>query len=161
MWTNLKSIHESTNCLVLTGHLRTLVALTDQEGTNIIDHLYWLKYCWDQLRKFGDKNYRTSETLFKGLIASTLPPSWDQFTNSYIVGQLDEETTDPKKLITSQELIGIIHQEAERHDTRATGSIVFPEQLALVMAAYNIFGFQSCALKVTCTVTCFITWSVT
>ena len=31
----------------------------------------------------------------------------------------------------------------------------------LVMAAYNIFGFQSCALKVTCTVTCFITWSVT
>ena len=30
-----------------------------------------------------------------------------------------------------------------------------------VMAAYNIFGFQSCALKVTCTVTCFITWSVT
>ena len=32
---------------------------------------------------------------------------------------------------------------------------------AAVMAAYNIFGFQSCALKVTCTVTCFITWSVT
>ena len=30
-----------------------------------------------------------------------------------------------------------------------------------VMAAYNIFGFQSCALKVTCTVTCFIMWSVT
>ena len=33
--------------------------------------------------------------------------------------------------------------------------------IELVMAAYNIFGFQSCALKVTCTVTCFITWSVT
>ena len=30
-----------------------------------------------------------------------------------------------------------------------------------VMAAYNIFGFQLCALKVMCTVTCFITWSVT
>ena len=75
MWTNLKSIHESTNRLVLTGHLRALVALTNQEGTNIVDHLYRLKYCWDQLRKFGDKNYRISETLFKGLIASSLPPS--------------------------------------------------------------------------------------
>ena len=134
MWTNLKSIHESTNHLMLTGHLRALVALTNQEGTNIVDHLYRLKYCWDQLRKFGDKNYRISETLFKGLIASSLPPSWDQFTNSYVAGQLDEETTDPKKLITSQEFIGIIHQEAERHDMHALGSIVFPEQLALVQS---------------------------
>ena len=31
----------------------------------------------------------------------------------------------------------------------------------VVMAAYNIFGFQSCALQVMCTVTCFIMWSVT
>ena len=113
MWTNLTSIHASTNCLVLTGHLRALVALSNQEGTNIVDHLYQLKYCWDQLRKFRDKNYCISETLFKGLIASSLPPSWDQFTNPYVVGQLDEETMDPKKLITSQEFIGLICQEVE------------------------------------------------
>ena len=31
----------------------------------------------------------------------------------------------------------------------------------LVMVAYNIFGFQSCALKSHAQVTCFITWSVT
>ena len=63
---------------------------------------------------------------------SSLPPSWDQFTNPYVAGQLDEEMTDPKKLITSQEFIGLIRQEAERRDTRATGTIVFPDQLALV-----------------------------
>ena len=41
-------------------------------------------------------------------------------------------------------------------------TIIAPEgKIVVVMAAYNIFGFQSCALKVTCTVTCFITWSVT
>ena len=75
MWTNLKSIHELTNQLVLTGHPHILVALSNQEGTNIVNHLYWLKYCWDQLWKFGDKNYCISETLFKGLITSSLPPS--------------------------------------------------------------------------------------
>ena len=45
MWTNLKSIYELTNQLMLTSHLCTLVALSNQEGTNIINHLYWLKYC--------------------------------------------------------------------------------------------------------------------
>ena len=128
MWTNLKSIHASTNRLMLTGYLCALVALSNQEGTNIVDHLYWLKYCWDQLQKFRDKNYCISETLFKGLIASSLPPSWDQFTDPYVAGQLDEEMMDPKKLITSQEFIGLICQEVERRDTRAMGTIVFLDQ---------------------------------
>ena len=39
---------------------------------------------------------------------------------------------DPKKLITSQEFIGIIWQEAEHQDTYASGTIVFPDQLALI-----------------------------
>ena len=119
---------------MLTGYLRTLVALTNQEGTNIVDHLYQLKYCRDQLWKFRDKNYRISETLFKGLIVSSLPPSWDQFTDSYVTEQLDEEMTDPKKLIISQEFIGIICQEVEHRDMHATSSIVFLEQLALVQS---------------------------
>jgi hypothetical protein len=101
MWINLQSTYESTNRLILTGHLHALISLINQEGTNIVEHLYQLKYCWDQLWKFGDKNYCISKTLFKGLIASSLPPSWDQFTNPYVAGQLDEEMTDPEKLILS------------------------------------------------------------
>ena len=39
---------------------------------------------------------------------------------------------DPKKLITSQEFIGIICQKAEHRDIHASGTIVFPDQLALI-----------------------------
>jgi hypothetical protein len=63
-----------------------------------------------------------------------LPPSWDQFTDPYIAGQLDEEMMDPKKLISSQEFIGIICQEAECQNLHATGTIMFPDQLALIQS---------------------------
>ena len=129
MWLNLQSMHEYTNRLVLTAHLRTLWSITADEGTDICDHLGKLKRQWDQSNVFTDFNYQISEMLFKCIIASSLPPSWDTFTDPYVVGQIGEVTSDPKKLLDSQQFLGIIRQEAERRQMRRqNGAITYPEQ---------------------------------
>jgi hypothetical protein len=61
--------------------LRTLMNTIAADDDNIPEHLTKLKHCWDQLCLSGDTNYRVSEFLFKRIIASSLPESWDQFTD--------------------------------------------------------------------------------
>ena len=75
MWLNLQSMHEYTNRLVLTAHLRALWHITADEGTNICEHLGRLKHQWDQTNMFTEFNYQISEMLFKCIIASSLPAS--------------------------------------------------------------------------------------
>jgi gag-polypeptide of LTR copia-type len=128
MWTNLQSMHESKSHLILTTHLRTLMNTIATEDDNIPEHLTKLKHCWDQLSLFGDTNYRVSEFLFKRIIASSLPESWDQFTDQFVAGQLDFVDTDPRKHIDSQQFIGILKQEYERRQSRNPGAIRFSKQ---------------------------------
>jgi len=114
MWLSLQSMHESKSHLILTTHLRTLMNTIAAEDDNITEHLTKLKHSWDQLSLFGDDNYRVSEFLFKRIIASSLPESWDHFTDQFVAGQLDLVDTDPRKYIDTQQFIGIIKQEHER-----------------------------------------------
>jgi hypothetical protein len=53
-----------------------------------------------------DNNFKISDPLFKVIILSLLPLSWDTSTESYIGGQKGVIKTDPKKLMKSQEFIG-------------------------------------------------------
>jgi len=130
MWLSLQSMHESTSHLILTTHLRTLMNTTAAEGNNITDHISKLKQCWDQLSLFGDKNYRVSEFLFKRIIASSLPESWDQYTDQFVAGQLDFVDTDPKKNIDTQQFIGYLKQEYKRRQSRKLG-VIKPSEQAL------------------------------
>ena len=123
MWLSLQSMHESTSHLILTTHLRTLMNTTAVEDDNIPNHISKLKQCWDQLSLFGDTNYCVSEFLFKRIITSSLPESWDQFTDQFVAGQLDFVDTDPKKNIDNQQFIGYIKQEYERRQSRKLGAI--------------------------------------
>ena len=122
MWLSLQSMHESTSHLILTTHLRTLMNTTAAEDDNIPEHISKLKQCWDQLSLFRDTNYRVSEFLFKRIIASSLPESWDQFTDQFVAGQLDFVDTDPKKNIDNQQFIGYIKQEYERRQSCKSGA---------------------------------------
>jgi len=122
MWLSLQSMHKSTSHLILTTHLRMLMNTTAAEDDNIPEHISKLKQCWDQLSLFGDTNYRVSEFLFKRIIASSLPESWDQYTDQYIAGQLNFVDTDPKKNIDNQQFIGILKQEYERRQSRKSGA---------------------------------------
>src|SRR5260221_9106263 len=113
MWRSLQSMHKLMSYLIATDNFRSLMTRAN-EGENISDHLTKLKYYWDQLILFGDQNYHISDSLFKRIIASSLPSSWDQFTVPYVSSRLDEIDIDPCKHIDSQQLIGIIKQEYKR-----------------------------------------------
>jgi hypothetical protein len=130
MWTNLQTMHESKSHLILTTHLRTLMTSFATDDDNIPKHLTKLKQCWDQLSLFGDTKYRVSKFLFKRIIASLLPESWDQFTDQFVAGQLDIVKTDPRKHIDSQQLIGIIKQEYKHKQSRRSG-VAKPSEHAL------------------------------
>ena len=128
MWTNLQSMHESKSHLILMTHLRMLMNTIARDEDNIPEHLTKLKHCWDQLSLFGDTNYKVSEFLFKRIIASSLPESWDQFTDQYVAGQLDFVDTDPRKHIDTQQFLGILKQEYERRQSRKSGATKFSKQ---------------------------------
>src|SRR5260221_265821 len=112
MWRSLQSMHKSTSYLIATDNFRSLMTCAN-EGENISNHLTKLKYYWDQLILFGNQNYHISDSLFKRIIASSLPSSWDLFTYPYVSSPLDEIDIDPRKHIDSQQLIGVIKQEYE------------------------------------------------
>jgi len=128
MWLSLQSMHESISHLILTTHLCTLMNTTVAEDDNIPEHISKLKQCWDQLSLFGDTNYRVSEFLFKRIITSSLPESWDQYTDQFVAGQLDFVDTDPKKNIDNQQFIGILKQEYEWRLSRKSGATKSSEQ---------------------------------
>ena len=70
----------------------------------------------------ADDNFRVSDNQCKVLISSSLPPTWDTFTEGYVGRCRDVPETDPKKLMSSQQFIGIIKEEATRRDTRKAES---------------------------------------
>jgi len=131
MWLSLQSMHKSKSHLILTTHLRMLMNTIAAEDDNITEHLTKLKLSWDQLSLFGDDNYCVSEFLFKHIITSSLPESWDQFTDQYVAGQLDLVDTDPRKHINMQQFIGIIKQEHKRRQLRKPVASKLPEQALL------------------------------
>jgi hypothetical protein len=56
---------------------------------------------------------------FKIIITSSLPKSWDGFTEAYVGGQVEVEDTDPKKLLNIQQFIGILKEEYTRCQSQA------------------------------------------
>ena len=64
------------------------------------------------------KDFCITDIQFKMIIASSLPSSWDTFTEPYIGRCQGTIETDTKKLTSSQEFIGIIKEEYGRRKNR-------------------------------------------
>jgi hypothetical protein len=62
-----------------------------------------------------DEDYSISDRHFKVLIATSLPLSWDVFTDQYIGRRKGKPVVDPKKRYSSQQFIDIIKEEYLRH----------------------------------------------
>jgi len=98
--------------------------MSAEEGANILKHLEMVKDVWSHINllgdDLGDKDFRVSDFFFKAIIASSLPPSWDNFTETYIGGNIKLFRLDPKKMMGSQEFIGLIISEYRYQETRKT-----------------------------------------
>ena len=111
VWQNLEAIHESKGHQTIISIIRNLFHTKAEEGSNITEHLAKLKEYWERINQINEDNFRISDTLFKIIISSSLPLSWDTFTESYVGGCKGIIETDPKKLMGSQQFIGILMEE--------------------------------------------------
>ncbi|KAF8237243.1 hypothetical protein L208DRAFT_1157355, partial [Tricholoma matsutake] len=59
--------------------IRNLFHKSADKMTNITDHLNQLKGYWERINAMGNDNFRISDPLFKVIISSLLPFSWDTF----------------------------------------------------------------------------------
>ena len=71
-----------------------------------------MKRCWEKINLISNDNFKLPDLFFKVIIALSLPSSWDAFTNPFVGGVRGEEEKDPKKLMSSQEFIGILKEES-------------------------------------------------
>jgi len=139
MWTNLQTMHESTNRLVLTGYMRNLMVHTPKD-VNVTEHLGKLNIHWGQVQTFSVYNQKITDVVYKCIIVSSLPPSWDGFADPYIAGKFDKVSDNPKKMMDSQQFIAIIQQEAERKQLcliQGGANPIYPEQATYMQWSDN------------------------
>jgi hypothetical protein len=118
IWTSLRAIHETKDYGSAIAIQRGLFELRAKEGSDIAEHLTQLKQQWERLNVLDSPSFHIPDLQFKTLIASSLPSSWDVFTEPYMGGRIDAIETDPKKLMSSQEFIGAIKEEYLRRKSR-------------------------------------------
>lgn len=112
MWLNLKAIHETKSHYTAITHICNLLHTIADEDTNVGDHLMNMKRCWEKINLISNDNFKLPDLFFKVIIALSLPSSWDAFTNPFVRSVQGEEEKDPKKLMFSQEFIGILKEES-------------------------------------------------
>ena len=84
MWCNLEAIHEVTGHTTIINYIRTLFKCNAEEGDDIVEHLNNLKKTWERVNTLATQEFTISDLFFKIIISSSLPLSWDNFTQAYI-----------------------------------------------------------------------------
>lgn len=122
MWSNLEIIHETAGPATITAYVRELLNCTAEEGDDTLEHLNDLRAIWERINTFSADDSGFSDTFFKLVICSSLPPSWDNFSEAHIAEVRRHATRDPFKNMSSQEFINIIEAEAKRRLKRKAES---------------------------------------
>lgn len=111
MWMNLEAVHEAKGHQTIIAVIRNMFHTSADENANISDHLNMLKGYWEHVNMMDDEDFRISDRFFKVIISSSLPANWDVFTDAYVGSRKGEKDSDPKKLMTSQQFIGILKEK--------------------------------------------------
>jgi hypothetical protein len=116
MWDNLEAIHEVTGHTTIINYIHLLFKCNTEEGDDILEHLSNLKVTFERIHALSnEEEFKISDLFFKVIITSSLPPSWDNFTQAYIAEVRRHATRNPFWMMTSQEFIGIIKSKAKQH----------------------------------------------
>jgi len=118
IWKSLEAIHETKDYQIAITIQRSLFRKCASEDDDIIEHLAELKKQWERLNVLEDADFRITDIQFKTIIASSLPQSWDAFTEPYVGRRVGVAEQDPKKLASSQEFIGILKEEFMKRKER-------------------------------------------
>jgi len=123
MWKALKAVNESHGHQTDINYIHTLFRCTAEEDADIPCHLNLIKETWERINILGSEHFQISDLFFKIIIASSLPPLWDPFTENYIGNETSFLQVDPKQQMSSQEFIGVIMAEYACHKTRQRGTL--------------------------------------
>ena len=77
-------IHEINGYTTIITWIRTLFKCTAEEGDDVLKHLNNLKMIWEHINLLSTQDFMILDLFFKIIILSSLPPSWDAFTQAYI-----------------------------------------------------------------------------
>src|ERR1700730_1564675 len=128
IWETLQAIFETRNEGTAISYQRTLYECRAHDGDNIDDHINQLKKHVDRLNSIHDESFTISDSNFKGILITSLPASWDPFTQQYIGMRSAYDRQDQKKLLSSYELIGIIKEEYFRRGQRDKNLAFYAQQ---------------------------------
>ena len=113
-WKQLLALYENKTHDTIITYTRNLHQLQAVDRDDIPKHLVQLRQYYLQINLTADPNFHISDAQFKVIISSSLPQSWDSFTEDYVGRRTNIVETNPKKPMTSQEFIGIIREEYQR-----------------------------------------------
>lgn len=118
IWKSLEAIHETRDYQVAISIQHDLFRQCATDNDDLVEHLTKLKKDWERLNVLDNDDLHITDIQFKTIIASSLPPSWDAFAEPYVGRRRGIIETDPKKLMSSQQFIGIIKEEYSRRKAR-------------------------------------------
>lgn len=112
MWADLEAVHQSDG--IMSIYNDGLFHTHAEDGDDISKHLDKLLQYRNGINLIGNDDDLIPDLLFKGIINASLPPSWDEFTSPYVVGEM-------KDLVTPLQLVAMIKEkyyldEARKHD---------------------------------------------
>jgi hypothetical protein len=99
MWQSLLDVYETKSYQTIVAVIQNLFHSTATDQDNILDHIITLKKYWECINLMDDDNFKISDIFFKVILSSSLPESWDTFTEPYVKGV---DKNDPKKTVSSQ-----------------------------------------------------------
>lgn len=115
MWNQLAAVKEPKGRLGVLTARRTLYRLMAEEGFDMAEHVAKLRQLQDELHTMGNK---VADEDFLMILITSLPESWDTFTTSYL------GANGTKATLSSQELVGILMDEARRRKGKETNETV-------------------------------------
>jgi len=122
IWHSLMAIHETKDYQIAITIQRALFRKCASDGDDIVEHLTELKKLWERLNVLDDGNFHITDMQFKTIIASSLSPTWDIFTEPYVGRRVGVAKNNPKKQTSFQEFIGILKEEhAKRKERNGSG----------------------------------------
>ena len=84
IWRSLEAIHETQDYQVAIAIQHGLFRQCTTDDDDIVDHLTQLKKQWECLNVLDNEDFCITDIQFKTIIALSLPPSWDTFTEPYV-----------------------------------------------------------------------------
>jgi hypothetical protein len=99
MWNSLVAVHEVKGHQTMIAVICNLLHTIAEEHTDINEHLNKLLGYWECIILMDNEDFCISDAMFKVIILSLLPRSWDNFTKSFVTSRKGMVENDLKKLI--------------------------------------------------------------